>query len=297
MVRVMPSLAATGSITMQPGRAALRVERIAGASTITRAFASNPLKLLTPRSRGPAAWAFLASFGGGYVAGDQTRLDVRVDPETRCYIGTQASTKIYRNPRGQPCGHQTRAQIAEGGLLVFTPDSVQPFAGATYDQHQQFHLAPGAGLVLIDWLSSGRGECGEQWAFRRFRSRNEIWLTSAPAHPVIVDSLLLDGSAARDGLRRQLGRYQCLALLLLTGPPLADSAARLLEIVGNRPVSRRGTLITSASPVSGGALLRVAGASVEAVRHELLLHLSCLPALLGGDPWSRNGGASAQHNP
>ena len=57
------------------GRAWLEVERVFGESTVTSAFATSPMKLLTPRSRGLSAWACTSSFGGGLVAGDQTQLD------------------------------------------------------------------------------------------------------------------------------------------------------------------------------------------------------------------------------
>ena len=44
----------------------------------------------------------------------------------------------------------------------------------------------------------------------------------------------------------------------------------------------------SASPLrDGGALLRMAGVSVEQVAHAFRSHLAFLSPLLGDDPWSR----------
>ena len=54
-----------------------------------------------------------------------------------------------------------------------------------------------------------------------------------------------------------------------------------------RPVEKRAALTCSASPVSGGALLRVAGEEVESVRRELGGHLTFLRDILGDDPWAR----------
>jgi urease accessory protein UreH len=133
------------------------------------------MKLLTPRARGLSAWACTSSFGGGLVAGDQTRLDVRVGAGARCFLGTQAATKVYRNPASLPSGHETTALLEKDSLLVFAPDPVQAFAKSTYAQRQTFHLAPDASLVLLDWFTSGRAARGERWAFSHFSSRNEVF--------------------------------------------------------------------------------------------------------------------------
>jgi urease accessory protein len=147
------------------GCAHLEVEMVFGESTATSAQATSPMKLLTPCARGKSVWSYASNFGGGLVAGDETRLDLRIGADARCFFGTQASTKVYRNPAHLPCSHTTRATLASGSLLVFAPDAVQAFAGSSYRQRQEFHLASGAGLVLLDWFNSGRGARGEPWAF------------------------------------------------------------------------------------------------------------------------------------
>jgi hypothetical protein len=45
--------------------------------------------------------------------------------------------------------------------------------------------------------------------------------------------------------------------------------------------------VVSASPVNHGALLRVAGESVEQTGRELHQHLKFVSELLGDDPWAR----------
>ena len=60
-------------------QASLVIGLVAGASAVTSARATNPLKLLTPRPRGASVWAYTSSFGGGLVAGDQTCLHLTVD--------------------------------------------------------------------------------------------------------------------------------------------------------------------------------------------------------------------------
>lgn len=288
------------------GQAHLHCEHIAGKSAVTSVFATSPLKLLTPRSRGESVWAYLSSFGGGMVAGDETRLDLQLGPGTRCFVGTQAATKIYRNPSHRPCSHRVHAEAAENSLLVLAPDPVQAFENSSFRQRQEVFLHPTAGLVLLDWCCSGRVARGERWAFNHYSSRIEVFESSdkntnieeatSTQNPkpetrnsprLFLDSLLLDPADGPLAAPMRLGRFNCLALLLLLGPPLQSAAQQLLATLAERPVARRAPLLSSASPIRDGALLRMAGESFEEVARELHTHLTFLPSLLGDDPFAR----------
>lgn len=271
-------------VSEEPGGAVLEIESVFGESTVTSALARSPLKLLTPRARGRSVWACTSSFGGGLVAGDRTRLGLRLGKNTRCFLGTQASTKIYRNLAQRPCGHVTRAALAENSLLVFAPDPVQAFAGSRYAQRQEFHLAENAGLVLLDWFTSGRAARGERWQFSRFQSRNEVFVAS---ERIFLDSIFLDSADGSLASPMRTGRFNCFALLLLTGEPLRVAANQLLEKISGKAVEQKSSLIASASPVRDGAVLRVAGEHVEDVGREIHQHLNFLSELLGDDPWAR----------
>lgn len=266
------------------GHAALDVQLVFRKSTVISAFATSPMKLLTPRSRGDSVWACTSSFGGGLVAGDQTSLELQLGPEARCFLGTQASTKVYRNPAALPCGHETRATVGRGATLVFAPDPVQAFAEASYTQRQEFNLASDANLALLDWFTSGRAARGERWAFARFSSRNQV---NIGGKTVFLDSLTLDPADGDLAAPHRTGRFNCLGVLLLIGPGLRDAAQKLVAEIGTVPVSRQAALVFSASPIRDGAVLRIAGEHVEAVGRELHKHLARLNPLLGDDPWAR----------
>ena len=272
-------------ITSAPaGHASLAIELVYRESTITSAYATSPMKLLMPRSRGECVWAYTSSFGGGLVAGDQTQLELRLGPDARCFLGTQASTKVYRNPAELPCGHKTSATIAGGATLVFAPDPVQAFAEASYAQQQEFNLAPDASLALVDWFSSGRVARGERWAFAHFSSRNKVVVGDKT---VFLDSLALNAEDGNLSAQHRTGRFNCLGMLLLVGPKLREASQKLLAEVGSAPVLRHASLVLSASPIADGAVLRIAGEHVEAVGRELHKYLAPLNALLGDDPWAR----------
>lgn len=269
---------------LDAGEGGLEVDLVFGQSAATSVWAVNPLKLLVARPRGPSVWAYLSSFGGGLVAGDQTRLKLRVGARSRCFLSTQASTKVYRNPLDRTCRCEVQAQLEEDSLLVMVPDPVQAFADSLYSQHQEFHLHPTAGLVLVDWFSAGRSACGERWEFTRYESRNEVWMGN---ERVLTDAIRLsheDGPMPGD---HRLGRYNCFAMVTLLGPPLAEIAARLIQAESERPVVARPAVLCGASPLAQGAIFRVAGEQTEAVAHEIHRLLDFLPVVLDGDPLSR----------
>lgn len=266
------------------GQAALSVERVQGESAVTACYATSPMRLLTPRSRGTSVWACSSSFGGGLLAGDETHLDLALGAGARCFLGTQASTKVYRSPDRIPTRHGTRATLGAGSLLVFAPDPIQPFAHSCYEQSQSFHLADGASLFLLDWCSAGRVATGERWGFRSFRSRNEVGMDG---RRVFLDALHLEPAAGSLAAPHQLGRFNALATLLLVGPALREASTRLLARLRQEPVARRGDLVASASPVADGVVLRLAAVHLEAAAAELHRELAGLSHLLADDPWSR----------
>jgi len=216
------------------------------------------------------------------VAGDETRLDVQIDASARCFLGTQASTKIYRNPNHRPCSHKVHARIGPGALLVLAPDPIQCFAESSYEQFQTFDLAQDASLILVDWLSSGRAARGERWAFRRYLSKNQV---RRAEKVVLHDALHLEGPGLENRFRT--GRFNCLATVVLLGPELSGFSAEILRKIQENPVSPNSDLIISASPLQDGVILRMAGISVEQVAHAIREQLSFVRQLLSADPWSR----------
>lgn len=281
---MMPGLLHQAERSARCGHGWLEVHCVRDRSTIVSLQATSPLKLLAPRSRGASTWTFASSFGGGLVAGDRTSLDLRIGCQARCFFGTQASTKVYRNPTGKPCGHHTDALVEDDALLVMAPDPVQAFAGSSYFQRQRFSLSGSASLILVDWFTAGRSASGERWAFRRVESRNEILIDG---RTVMLDALALE--VADDGLvpGQQMGRFNCVASVFVVGPALRTLGERILNDVNARPVTRRASLVASASPVAGGVVLRVAGEVTETVGLELRQQLAPVTGLLGDDPWAR----------
>src|SRR2546430_14655029 len=101
----------------------------AGAQTVLRdAYAESPLRLLTPRNHGEAAWVYTSTLGGGFVDGDRVRLRISVGRAARAFVSTQGATRIYRSPQG--CESETVADVAAGGGAVVAPGPSALLAGA-----------------------------------------------------------------------------------------------------------------------------------------------------------------------
>ena len=138
--------------------------------------------------------------------------------------------------------------------------------------------------MLLEWYTAGRMAMGERWAFDRVTSRNEVW---GPSGRVFRDGLDLDSADGELVAPHRLGRFNCLATLLLLGPAFGRQTMDILGRTRALPVPVGGDLVQSASPVADGVVWRVAGVRHEDVARELRPHLSATADVLADDPWSR----------
>lgn len=251
-------------------------------TVVRRALAIAPLRLLTPRNHGRSAWAYTTTLGGGMLGGDQVHLVASVGRGARALVSSQGATRLYRSARASAVSLE--ATVEEGALLALLPDPVAGFAGSRCEQRTSVQLAAGASLALAELLTAGRGGRDGRWALSRYASA----LTVRRGERVLcADALLLD--AAHGPLAARMGRFDCLATVLLLGPLLESAAAAALGRIGARPVERAAPLVAAASSLTGGALLRIAAVSVEEAAAFVRELLSDLPALLGDDPFARRG--------
>ncbi len=265
----------------RPGRGRVAVERVGGRSVVRRAYATSPLRLLTPKNHGHAAWVYTSSHGGGLVDGDDVALRASVGAGAAAFLSTQSATKVYRSPRGTRTALD--ADVGENALLVAAPDAVVCFAGSRYRQTQRIALAAGGRLVLVDRVTSGRRESGERWLFDEYVSRTSVHLGG---RLVVRDAVAM--RAADGGLAARFGRYDVLAVAMVLGRGLEDETARIDARVRAEPVRRGADRLVAAAPVGdAGCILRIAGRTVEDVDDTLGDLLGFVPGLLGDSPWAR----------
>jgi urease accessory protein len=261
--------------------ARLVFERVGPRSVVGSAFARSPLRILTPRNHGHAAWAYTSTLGGGLVDGDRLQLGVRVRGGAAAVLATQGETRVYRSPHG--CRSELLAVAEEDALLAVLPDPTVCFAGACYSQRTDLRLAPGAALVFVDLLSAGRSARGERWAFQRYAGELTLRLGD---RVLLAESTLLDPEHGPIGER--FGRFDVLATLLLAGERLRSASTALAEKLRALPAPPRAVRLESANDLGDDVLLvRMAAVSLEDALRSIRDHLHFLPALLGDDPWAR----------
>ena len=281
----MIAVAALPVVDVLPVPARLAVRVVDGASAVIAAEATNPLKFLVSTPRGSCAWVFSTTYGGGLVAGDQVVMDVEVAAGASLYLGTQASTKVYRS-EGALAQQTVTARVAAGALLVALPDPVAPFAESRFHQRQTIDCAPTADLVWLDGVTCGRAARDERWDFCSYISS---LIVRVDGRTVVRDTLRLT-----DGLRpvrERLPDVGALATVVIGGPGMTAICNKIQACVAAQPLERQPRLSVSAlgtsSPGTWGILLRAATVEREALERTVRELLTDLCPRLGDDPWQR----------
>ena len=263
------------------GAGILRVQRVAECTAVTMAAAGDPLKLLVTRPRGEAAWIFATTYGGGLLAGDHTQLQIELGPQTRTYLGSQASTKVYRSDDGRAARVEVTATVEDEALLAWLPDPVAPFADSRLDQRLTVQLAPTASAVILDAITAGRLARNERWDLARCTSRLSV---DRGGRPLLRDALDLRSPH----LQERLGACGVLATVFLTGPLVAAVATAIAtEVAAAEAVPWDGGLLVGAAPRGQDLLLRLAAPAWPVAEAWLHHRLAPLAALLDGAPWLR----------
>ena len=255
----------------------LSFERAGAVTAVRAAYAESPLKLLTLRNHGDAAWAYLGTLGGGLLDGDRVHLDIELGGGARALVSTQGPTRVFRSPGG--CESETFARVGADAALILVPDPAACCAGARFFQRTEVDLEATASLALWEVLSAGR----ERWGFGCYRSALQV---RRGGRTVLDDASLLD--PAHGALEERMGGFSALATLVLAGPLVAGMRDSVCGLVDARAVAPGARLLESASAVGDDLLVvRLAAESVKEILRALRDRLSSLPGLLGDDPWAR----------
>lgn len=141
-----------------------------------------PLKLVAPQPHRAeddkhVTVAFLLTYGGGLVGGDQINLKIELHDATRLCLLTQGSTKLFKSAKRTIVSKQTlNVKVGAGAAFCYLPDPTQPFAESVYEQKQTFYVEPdgSSNLLVLDWVSEGRRANGESWNLWSWKGSNEV---------------------------------------------------------------------------------------------------------------------------
>ena len=198
----------------------LRVSARSGVSRIVSCMNVQPLKILNPRNLSESSQVYLSSYGGGLVSGDDIRLDIECDPNSKLFLGTQADTKIYKSVDGRLARQHIRAHIAGGSLAVVLPDALIPFAGSRFVQHQEWHLSGSANLLLADWMHSGRTAYGECFDYDFLSSEVRILVDGKTR---ILDRTRIEPSVDNPRGVGSFGHFRSLVSVYIVGRKLVHA--------------------------------------------------------------------------
>ncbi|KAL8507438.1 hypothetical protein ACS0TY_018110 [Phlomoides rotata] len=291
-------------------RGKLVVERVEGKSTLTRCYSKYPFKFIVPNKVGTsqtdAVWIYTITYGGGIVSGDSIACDVTVGDGCTAVLTTQSSTKVYKSI-GSKCSEQLlEACIGKDALLVVIPDPVTCFSTARYSQTQNFKIAAESSLLFVDWITSGRHQNGEKWAFSQYKSTNRILLEGDK--PIFLDTILLE-QESQCSISDRLQDYQAIAMIVLLGPKLKLIQNQIQEDVktlmsqqlrvpsigsgtpsksnSNHQLSKPSFVASCSTfgPKGIGVVIRVASMTTECVYNFLQHQLASMEPLLGAPPY------------
>jgi urease accessory protein len=274
------------AIGMRLSENALAATFVSGKTRIVRNRAVPPVRFVHPDSGTHSATAICTALGGGMLEGDDYRFDVECGPGSTLLFAPQANTRVFPCPGGRVSRQSIRGTVYANGLAVCGGDPVVPYAGSRFAQAQDWILHPGGRLVLIDWMTAGRLDRGERFAFDSYEGRARV--EDPEGAPLLVDALRLD-PAGRDANGAMGGNAALLAVHGM-GPGWKDLHGPLHEWLraGSRWMKDGVTAGLSAREDRGFSL-RALGrdrAALEPIVARLFALLAS-PEWLGFDFWKR----------
>jgi len=274
----------------------LTVALVRGRSRLTASKSRQPLKILNPATNAGSCHAVLSSYGGGLVAGDAIRLQVRAEAGTCLLLSSQANTRIFRSDTGAVAEQHLAGTLAAGALVVSFPDPVVLQEGSRYRQLQHWQLAPDALLLAADWFHSGRMDRGEQFVFSEFHSELRV---SVADQTVLLDRFTFRPAEHIATSPAHFADYQTALSIYLVGAPaearFQQLAAALLALKQREALGLHARLagqdyvLTVAQARPEVYVVRALGRSRQALQPlaEEIMRALATPELLGFDAWAR----------
>jgi len=178
---------------------------------------------------------------GGLLAGDRMDTVVDAGPGTRLSVVTQGANRVCGAALGAPVRTTTlatRLTVADGAVVEWIPHHLVPYARSRVHQRTAVVLAPTAGLIAWEALSTGRSARGERAAWDRIDTRLRI---TAGDRPLLIDGAVLDaGGEPFDGA-------DLTATLVVRIPGGSDGSVALADRLHERAATVPGVLASASA--------------------------------------------------
>ncbi len=156
------------------GWSCLEVELCADVSRLTVCKATAPLRIVNPRTHGACCHVLLSHYGGGLCEGDHVGLELSCAQGTKLNIGSIGNLQVYKS-RSQGSSQHVRGVVDKDALAVFGPDTVVPHRDSIYRSFQEWHVHPDASLLIAEFMTGGRLDAGERFAFNEYASALSVF--------------------------------------------------------------------------------------------------------------------------
>ena len=243
-----------------------------------------PAKIIA-RSSSPAmaaAWSKATTLICGVSCGKKSSL----------YLGTQAFTKVYKNPKGIPSKQTITGTVETNGLSIVLPDPVVPYAHSIFEQDQHWHLAPNACLLIADGHTSGRFAHNEHFAYKKYTSNITI---TTPDRPLLIERYQSEPAISSPTQVGAFGDYNTTLSVFVAGTPTEPKFAHLITSLSNQltpllqPSDHPPLLLSFSSPKPELFVARALARDVESLNpfYAAISNAIAHPAILGSDPLAR----------
>ena len=144
-----------------------------GKTILTRKAFRPPIHVSKPYQKGSALLVNMMSPTAGMLEGDRVLIDAELEEDAHLVLSNPTALRIHKMSLNEAQWDQ-EIRIAPGAFLESHPEWIIPQAKSRFRQTTRIHLSPGARLLFIEALASGRVAFGEQFEFDSIRSRLEL---------------------------------------------------------------------------------------------------------------------------
>ncbi len=155
---------------------------------LTEQLSIKPLKIVNPKSQKNTGVCMITSYGGGFVEGDEVRLNVKCKKNTTSIVSSQANTRVYEST-GMLCKQSLSMDIESNAFHVFFNDPLVMHKGGNFLQSSDITVHDDSVLLFVDWFSAGRTANGESFDFKNYETTTKIVKNG---HPIIWDNFGLN---------------------------------------------------------------------------------------------------------
>lgn len=160
----------------------LRLETIqtVNGTQILEQYFTSPLKLGFPKAYGKRRVIMLMMASAGVLRGDTFDYDMNIRKDSCVLLTEQSYTKLFDMGIKGLAKKKVQIRMEEGASLYYRPCATIPYQRSEFSCENIFYLDKRSEFAFCDIFSIGRIAMGEQFAFRKYRSKSTVFIDNIP---------------------------------------------------------------------------------------------------------------------